>query len=167
LKVVVGSANLVKVRAVKEALEELGIEAEVEALEVPSGVPPLPVGEEVFRGAENRASAAAERGDVGVGLESGLFLLNGKLFMISVAAVKAEGLHFGLSPGFELPESWAPKVLKDTSEFYKMMEAYGGRELGKGKGLVGVLTKGVVTRKDFCKMAVIMAFSKAFNEVWR
>lgn len=163
----VGSSNPVKVMAIKEALKELGVEAEVVSEEVPSGVPSIPLNEEVFEGARNRAEGAARRGDVGVGPESGLFLLNGKLFMISVVAVKYKGLHFGLSPGFQLPESWAEKILKDRNAFFEMMKEFGGLDLGKRGGLVGVLTKGTVMRKDFCKLGAVMAFSKAFNDEWR
>ncbi|NPA84790.1 MAG: DUF84 family protein [Crenarchaeota archaeon] len=167
MRVVVGSSNPVKVGAVEDALRELGIEAELASAEVPSGVHSIPFGEEIFEGAKRRAEGASELGDVGVGPESGLIEMNGKLFMVSVVAVKHEGLHFGLSPGFELPERWAERIRRDRNEFFKMMEEFGGLELGRRGGLVGVLTKGAVTRRQFCKMGAVMALSKAFNERWR
>ena len=167
MRVVVGTTNPVKLKAVEEALEELSIEAEVIPKEVDSGVPPVPLNDEVFEGAANRASVAGE-GELGVGPESGLMQLHGRLFMVSVVAVKYEGkLHFGLSPGFELPERWSERVLRDRSEFFKMMEEMGGKDLGRRGGLESVLTNGVMVRKDFCKAGVIMALSKALNAVWR
>jgi inosine/xanthosine triphosphatase len=167
LKVAVGSTNPVKVNAVKEALKELGIRAEVVGLEVPSGVHSIPFNDEVFEGAKRRAEGAAKVGDVGVGPESGLVELDGKLFMVSVVAVKYGGLHFGLSPGFQIPESWAERIRRDRNEFFNMMKEFGGLDLGRRGGLVSILTKGVVTRTQFCKMGAIMALSKAFNEAWR
>ena len=55
MKSVVGSANPVKIAAVRDVFEPYFPGAVVEGIETPSGVPAQPVGEDTFTGAENRA----------------------------------------------------------------------------------------------------------------
>ncbi|WP_075049555.1 DUF84 family protein [Ignicoccus islandicus] len=169
MKVAVGSLNEVKLNAVSKALQEMGIDAIVIPVDVESGVHEIPLNDEIFEGARNRALSAKKRvpADLYIGLESGLVKMYGKTFMVSVAAVlKGESIHYGLSPGFEIPERWAVKIERDRSSFFEFMEEKGGRDLGKRGGLVSVLTSNVITRTEFCKLAVIMAVSKALNEKW-
>ena len=169
MRVAVGSLNEVKVRAVEMALSKLGVEAIVIPVDVKSGVPPIPFGEEVFEGARNRAlnARAMVPADLYLGLESGLFEMNGRLFMMSVSAVLKDGsVHYGLSPGFEIPDRWANRIKGDRNEFFKFMEEKGGRDLGKRGGLVSVLTSNALTRAEFCALSALMALSKALDEEW-
>ena len=169
MKVAVGSLNEVKVKAVENALSKMGVEAIVIPVDVKSGVPPIPFNDEVFEGARNRAlnAKAMVPADLYLGLESGLFEMNDKLFMISVSAVlKGDAIHYGLSPGFQIPDRWAIRIKKDRDEFFKFMEEKGGRDLGKRGGLVSVLTSNVLTRTEFCALSALMALSKALNEKW-
>ena len=57
MRVLVGSANPVKIAAVQDVFEPYFPGAVVEGIETPSGVPAQPVGKETFTGAENRARA--------------------------------------------------------------------------------------------------------------
>ncbi len=169
MRVAVGSLNEVKVNAVREALREIGIEAIVIPVDAKSGVPAIPFNEEVFTGARNRALVAKEMvpADLYVGLESGLFEMNGRLFMISVSAVLKDGrFHYGLSPGFEIPERWAREIRERREAFFEFMEEKGGKDLGRRGGLVSVLTSNLITRTEFCKLSVVMSLSKALNEKW-
>ncbi len=163
--VAVGSENPVKLKAVEEALRKMGIKANVMGKAVPSGVSEIPFEEEVFEGAKNRVRELEKlvKADLYIGLESGIFLYENKLFMQSVAYVKGLGKDaFGLSPGFELPIK-PEEFKKDRKVFFEFMRKF-GEGLGKREGLVGRLTKGIVTRKEFCELAIIMALSKLFNE---
>jgi non-canonical (house-cleaning) NTP pyrophosphatase len=78
LKVVVGSKSEHKLKAVREALDELSIKAEVVSVAAPSGVNEQPVKsperDEVFDGAMNRASLAHEDGEfhLSIGIENGI-----------------------------------------------------------------------------------------------
>ena len=75
VRIVVGSASVLKLDAVHAALEMLGLEGEVVAIEAPSGVPNQPYGRtETLEGAENRARAARDKaeGAYAVGVENGL-----------------------------------------------------------------------------------------------
>ena len=162
--VAVGSENPVKLKAVEGALKKLGLEAKVIGKAVPSGVSEIPFEEEVFEGAKNRVEGLERllRADLYVGLESGIFLYENRLFMQSVAYAKGFGRSsFGLSPGFELPIK-PEEFKKDRKVFFEFMRRF-GEDLGKREGLVGRLTKGIITRREFCELAVIMALSKIFN----
>ena len=59
MRILVGSANPVKIAAVRDVFEPYFPGAEVEGIATPSGVPAQPVGEDTFTGAENRARGAA------------------------------------------------------------------------------------------------------------
>lgn len=70
-----GSTSRLKVAAVRQALGELGIHAEVHAIPVSSGAPAQPVGVQTAIGAKNRALFAQRMspGSWGIGIESGVF----------------------------------------------------------------------------------------------
>lgn len=74
--VYVGSTSEHKLRAVREALDELSIPAEVVGVKTASGVPEQPVkspeNDEILEGASNRAHAAHEPGVIGIGIENGI-----------------------------------------------------------------------------------------------
>jgi inosine/xanthosine triphosphatase len=74
MKVVVGSLSEIKLAAVREAL---GDKAEVEGVDVESGVPPQPVGAaQTLEGARNRAREALKLrpdADMAIGIENGMF----------------------------------------------------------------------------------------------
>lgn len=75
-RIAVGSTNPAKVAASRAVLERAFPQAEVVAVEVPSGVPPQPIGaEETAAGARQRARlalAAVPGAFLGVGLEGGI-----------------------------------------------------------------------------------------------
>ncbi len=49
-----------------------------------------------------------------------------------------------------------------------MDEIYNADQIGKGKGGVGMLTKGVLTRYDMTEQALIMALTMFINgDTWR
>ncbi|UXD21872.1 NTPase [Ignicoccus pacificus DSM 13166] len=167
-RVLVGSTNPVKVRAVERAARDVLGDVEVIGKDVPSGVPAVPVGEEVFVGAENRARGVCEESAICVGPESGLFIMHGRVFMSTVVVVKyGERMRYGLAPGFEMPSDWEERIRENPNEFLRMMvEKFNDPELGRKGGMVGKLTRGIITREDFCYLAALMAFSATFNEAW-
>ncbi len=75
MKIAVGSTNPVKVAAVKSIVSQLWPEAEIQSVDVPTGVSEMPMSdEETITGARNRARAArlAINADLGFGLEGGV-----------------------------------------------------------------------------------------------
>jgi len=168
-RLAVGSTNPVKVKAVKRAAEEILGEVEVVAAPVPSGVSEVPKGEEVFRGAENRAKGVCNMAEVCVGPESGILVIEDKPFMVTVVVVTdGDRFSYGLSPGFEMPEGWKELIKSDPLKLKDMMRTkFKDEELGRKEGMVGRLTKGRLTREGFCYLATLMALSAFFNEEWR
>ena len=118
MRVLVGSANPVKIAAVRDVFEAYFPGAVVEGIEASSGVPAQPVGDETFIGAENRArtllALCAERAlgaEFCVGLEGGIAQYHDRWFAFGAICIAdaAGRLGFGVSPLFELP----PGVVDD------------------------------------------------------
>ena len=79
MKILVGSKNPVKLKAVKETFEMYFDSIEVVGITVESNVPDQPIDEETFKGAENRARSLALindkqklHADFFVGIEGGI-----------------------------------------------------------------------------------------------
>lgn len=75
MRIVVGSASVLKLDAVHAALEMLGLEADVVSIDATSGIPPQPYGRtQTLEGAEHRAreARAAGKGTYAIGIENGL-----------------------------------------------------------------------------------------------
>ena len=124
MRVLVGSANPVKIAAVRDAFEPCFPGAVVEGIETPSGVPAQPVGEDTFTGAENRArtllthnSERALGAEFCVGLEGGMAQYHARWFAFGVICIAdARGrLGFGVSPLFELPPGVVDDLLGGAS----------------------------------------------------
>jgi inosine/xanthosine triphosphatase len=164
-KVIVGSANPVKLETTKEAFQKTFPEEEFEFLtfSAPSLVSDQPMGQpETKQGATNRAEACKleyPNADYFVGLEGGLEKIEGEYWAFAWMCVlgKADTRGFGRTGSFLLP----PKVSELIDQ---------GKELGtatdiafnetnskhKG-GTIGVLTNENITRKDFYRDAMIFA----------
>jgi len=163
----------VKIAAVRDVFEAYFPGAEMEGVEVPSGVPAQPVGEETFTGAENRArellALNTERDlDAGfcVGLEGGIAQYHARWFAFgAICIADATGrLGFGVSPLFELP----PGVVDDLlggSELGHVMDRLAGEHNTKQRGgAVGILTGGRITRRELYAQGVAMALIPFLNE---
>ena len=166
MKVVVGSTNPVKLKAVEEAFQTFfEEELEVVGKEVGSGVVDQPWGEEETRkGARNRAIRSLEKGkgDFGVGLEGGVTEVEGKLFECAWVVVKdrkgKEGLGGGLY--FELPVKVAEKIRQGGELGPIMDELLQEKDVKKKSGAIGVFTKGKLTRKQAYVHLVLQALVK-------
>lgn len=176
--VVVGSNNIVKIQAVEEVLSEWGVSFKViKGIETNSGVSEQPLSlEEMIQGAKNRARAALEHGaenTLGIGIESGLMPALGTTtgYLEATICCFYDGAHLatGLSPGFEVP----PKVLKvvleqgmDLGRACHHNNIGGEPGLGKREGLVGLVTRGHISRKSYTKQAVAMALGQWMHFSW-
>ncbi len=151
LLIAVGSTNPAKTSAVKAVCERAFPGCTVVGVDVPSGVPEQPIGEdETSTGARNRARAALASvpgARMGMGLEGGVdregHLIN------CVAVVTAEGrenLTWGVR--FPLPPKVVARVLKGEELGPVMDEVSGRSESKKHLGAVGILTNGIFTRAE-------------------
>ena len=163
-RVAVGSANPVKLGAVRAVLAWATPGASVEPVTVPSGVPDQPFGDdETIRGARNRARAAREAmdADLGVGLEGGV--VDGPGGMRSCAwcvVVHRDGREgVGGSLAMPLPDAVAA-MIRDGMELGHAMDALvAERGTKHGKGAVGILTAGRIDRQGAYEVLVTYAMA--------
>lgn len=170
MKVVVASANPVKLEAVKVAFSQCFDDDFVfEGVSVPSGVSDQPVGsDETRQGALNRvqnAQKAMPDADFYVGLEGGVEWLGDELMVFAWMVVRSgekEGL--ARTGSFSLP----PKIVSLIHEGYELGIADDmvfRRENSKQKnGAVGILTNDLVTRQSYYEQALILALIPFLNK---
>ena len=163
INVHVGSENPVKLTAVKECLEEIpNVSFELKGVDVDTGVDEQPrTFTETIQGAANRANAALQDGDIGIGLEDGIFLIPGteRTYMNICACVITNGeiTHHGCSSAFEYPQDITDLVMSrglDVSEALGAAGYTGNPEIGSAEGAIGILSSGRMIRKDYTKQAV-------------
>lgn len=163
-RVVVGSANPVKARAVRAVISRLIPAAEIEHAEVASGVRDQPWGdEETIRGAIARARAAraATDADLGVGIEGGVVDHGGGVRTCAWAAVvdRNESVHVGGSLAMPLPPMVAELVRSGMELGHAMDVVSGNHDTKRGAGAVGILTRGLVDRQSAYEVIVTYAFA--------
>jgi inosine/xanthosine triphosphatase len=161
--IAVGSRNNIKVAAIRAALDRLYADVVIQDVDVDSGVPAQPWGEnEIMEGAINRAQHALEATDaeLGVGLEAGVIRNNYGYFTNAWCAVCNRRGELSLGGGFnvELP----PVVIR-------ALEA--GLDLGQALdkvpsvhhhsvvGAIGVLTNNILDRRSAYEAIVLCAMA--------
>ena len=169
--IAVGSTNPVKIRAVKNMARKLPLwaGAKIVALEVPSGVPAQPRGDQqTQRGAIQRARAArqAANADWGVGLEGGIIENEfGSMTCAWVAIVDRRGrLGIGGSTNLLLPRQIAARLKRGVELGDAMDEFAQLRGVKRKMGAIGVLTKGLFDRRRSYEFMVALA---AARFLWR
>jgi non-canonical (house-cleaning) NTP pyrophosphatase len=149
------------------AIETLG-------LEVPSGVRHTPLSrEDTMLGARQRAETlvriAREKGEhwkFFVGLEGGIDIVNvapDRLALLQNWAYVTDGAgpgSFGQSGSVALPGPLARRVVDEGVELSDAIDEYAGkRGIRDGEGAWGILTDGLITRRDAFRIAVVNAFA--------
>jgi len=173
MKIVVGSMNPVKIDAVKEIIKDYDFlaGAEVAGAPVSSEVLHQPLSlEETIRGAKNRARNSFADCDYGVGLESGIIQVPHTKtgYMDTTACAIFDGQEFavGLSCCFEYPIKMTKMVLERNIEIDDAAYELGianDNHIGETEGMIGWLTKGRMTRKDYTKQALKTALIQLEN----
>lgn len=172
MKILIGSCNPVKIGATRVAFERYFGDVTVEGLDVPSGVPAQPVGDDTFAGAENRARAllALNRAQgMGaayvVGIEGGIAQAHGRWYGFGAACVAdaAGRLGFGISPQFELPRDITDELLAGAELGDVIDRLTGQANTRQGQGAVGYFTRGRVDRQTLVLQGVIMALIPFLN----
>jgi len=164
MRINIGSKNQVKVDAVREILQDYHYlkDAEIIVVEVQSEVYKQPKSfKEVISGAINRARNAFLDCDYSFGIESGLMAVpNTKTgFMdVCVCAISdGKEYHLGLSSAWEAPKEVTDYMLNDGLDMNEAAYKAGltkNREVGSAEGLIGIMTKGRLTRKEYTKEAI-------------
>ncbi len=169
MHIMLGSQNPVKFQAVQEVMATIPLfaQAVIQPVDVESGVSRQPRGlEETILGAGHRAKKAFLQGDLGIGLESGIIDVTQTRtgFMNLTACVIFDGTtaFTGLGPAFELPYEVTSKVIDEGLELSSAVQASGMSDnprIGYDQGIIGLMTKGRVTRMEYIKPAVLMALA--------
>ncbi|GGL42419.1 DUF84 family protein [Sporolactobacillus putidus] len=150
----VGTKNPAKIEAVARMIAFCGLNAEVRSFDVPSGVSAMPMSDhETRQGAMNRARAVLEKDSgvsVGIGLEGGVSLLGGEMFLCNwgAAADRSGKIITAGGARIKLPEILAEGVRKGR-ELGDIADEYAHQEnVRKHGGTIGILTENRVTRSD-------------------
>jgi len=176
--IAVGSTNKAKVLAVKEVLLDSVYFSKVKVIEfsVSSDVSDQPISlQETIQGAKNRAKNAFEKCDCkySFGIESGLMeasgTASGYLHVSACCIYDGINYHTGLSTGFEIPPQILELILNkkmDLSQACLHSGISSNTKIGSTEGLIGVLTKGKIDRKEYSKQCVIAAVLQLENYEW-
>ncbi len=159
VEVAVATSNPMKIRAVERVFNRF-YEARVKPVHIDHGVPEQPVGVQVYEGAYRRAVLALETAgaDFGVGIEAGPIKVDPVGYLEGQIAVVAssEGIGVGVSPLFMLPDDVLERVVQgvELSEAFRHKRSH---DVGESIGIVGIVTRGAVTRQDLTEAALAMA----------
>ena len=175
MKVVVASANPVKVRAVRAAFERYfpDQDLDVTSASVPSGVSEQPeTDDETRTGARNRAAnaAAAEPdADYWVGLEGGVDRYDGELMAFAWMAVRGRNGLVSDARSLTLPLPQAVRALVDSGLELgdandRVFATVNSKQAG---GAYGLLTEGRETRESIYIQTVMMALMPFTNELYQ
>ena len=168
-RVAVASMNNVKFRAVSSVFVDiLGVRPhQIEQVRVKSGVSEQPKSlDEIMQGAQNRARNAynSDKFSLAVGIENGIvpamMLASGYLELAHCAIYDGERFYSGQSSAFEVPRKVAALMLEKGYDMNRAVLEAGfsdDPELGKGEGIIGLLTNGRVDRTRQTIQAVEMA----------
>jgi len=164
MKIKIGSKNEVKVNAVKEIIKDYPhLEgAMIDGVEVSSGVGDQPKSlEETVQGAMNRARGAFENCKYSFGIESGLMVVpktkTGFMDVCVCAIFDGKEYYLGLSSAWEPPKEVAHYMVSDGLDMNQATFKAGltkDPKIGSAQGLIGVMTKGRLIRKEYTKEAI-------------
>ncbi len=164
MNIKVGSTNRVKVEALREILQDYAHlkEATVFAIETSSGVSEQPKSlEETVKGSINRARNSFEDCRYSFGIESGLMEVpntkSGFMDVCVCAIFDGKEYHLGLSSAWEAPRQVVHHMLNDGLDMNQAAFRAGftkNLEVGSAEGLVGIMTRGRLTRKEYTKEAI-------------
>lgn len=165
-----GSTNPVKIGAVRAVLGAVAPLAVVQGLNVASGVPEQPVGDEqTIRGALARAIAAREAldADLGVGIEGGVVEQpDGSMRTCAWAAIVSRDGRQGVGGSLcvPLPPAVAGLIRGGMELGHAMDRLIGEHDTKRGKGAVGILTRGLVDRQRAYEVLVSYALAPFLSE---
>jgi inosine/xanthosine triphosphatase len=173
MKIIVGSKNKAKVEAAEDMLKEYPhfAEASIEGIDVSSDVSDQPKSlEETIHGAMNRARNAFKECDYSIGLESGLMKVpetkTGYMDVCVCAIYDGREFHLGLSSAWEYPKLFEPILNQnlDMSAAGNYIGLTNNPSIGAAEGVIGILTKGRLNRKEYTQQALRTALINLEND---
>jgi len=168
--VAVGSTNPTKLNPVRSVFQKHFKNVTVKGISVPSSVREQPLSDdEMYQGALARAKGALEHiknADYGVGIEGGIHKFSYGWFERSLIIIinRNGDIGIGASGGLALPDKVISRIQKGKTLEEAVDELFGTKKIGKGIGMFGVFTKGVVTRTSGVKHGVAFALARFLHE---
>ncbi|MBM6616398.1 DUF84 family protein [Bacillus suaedaesalsae] len=147
--IAIGSKNFAKVEAVRAIFKNDGIVS----VSVPSDVSDQPFSdEETMKGALNRANNALREAKttIGIGLEGGVLQMENGIYLCNWGALVDESGYCAVASGakIKLPNEIGEELLKGR-ELGPIMDDFAKmKNVRKLEGAVGVLTNGIINRKE-------------------
>lgn len=168
-----GTSNTIKIEAVKETFSHFYDNIKVISVSI-ENLPPQPITlSSTVNGAVKRARIALQKiadAELGVGIEAGLMEIPDiKTYLnVQFAAIidRDEKITIGSSPGFQLLSEVTKMVLMERIEVDKAVEfLYGIKDIGEKRGIIDLMTKGAISRKELIRNALIMAIAPRISEI--
>lgn len=156
MKVGIVTRNPSKIRAVEDIFRLAFSDVDVFPSDAESGVPAQPKDGEILQGAINRARAALDENDLGVGIESGVVDINGKMCNTAYCVIidKTGKYSIGSQPLFELPEIFRKEILSGKEFGTVADEYFKTKNIKHEGGAIKVLSNNLISRDDMLKDAV-------------
>ncbi len=171
MRIAIGSANPVKIRAAQTVLAPLYEGAMFIPVEVDSQVRTQPWGDSETRtGAINRARAALNAcdADLSIGFEGGVVETEIGLMLSNWAAVAARNGQIGVGNGggLLLPPEVAHLLLKGVELGAAMDQLTGSHNTKQGEGAAGILTNGLINRQAAYEYTLRTALAPFRSPQW-
>jgi len=174
LSIQAGTDNPTKLSGAGMALKRVfGANFRIRGHEEYSCVNAHPFNDETFTGAKNRAHAAWKRAsgkcDYSLGIESGLFFMNGMHVDITICCVyDGKRETYGTGMGFVIPEWIAKRIRERGSDLSKVMSELAGIDkIGRKGGALGWFSFGKIHRREQVEDSVKCAFVPRLAEAKR
>ena len=163
-RVIIASQNPVKVNASKEGFLQVFSDTsyDFEGIKVASGVSDQPMSsQETYQGAFNRATGAQKSqpdADYWIGIEGGIEKVKGHLEVFAWIVILSNTQQgVAKTASFILPQ----KVSELVKQGYELGTAddmvFRKKDSKKSSGSVGILTNGLIDRKEYYVQAVVLA----------
>ncbi len=169
MRVAAGTANPVKIQAIRNVFSKIFKDVEVISVAVDSKVGSEPFDSDVIKGAVERAKQAYKSDvDLAVGIEAGLFknpyAISGYLDVQYCTIYDGEKITIGCGAGFEYPRKVVERVLREKKEIGAVMEELTGiKDIGETIGSIGYLSRRIVDRIALTEQAILMALIPRLN----
>lgn len=151
IRAAIASKNPAKINAVSSVLANLEWSVDLSAIDAESEVSAQPFSQQETRqGAVNRASNALGDYDFAIGLEGGVYEMEGVLYLCNWGALAARDGRLFTAAGAQipLPEEITAK-LRTGVELGPVMDDYANESgIRHHKGAIGILTDGLVNRGE-------------------
>lgn len=168
MNIAIGSKNPAKIQAISEVFST----DSVSSVDVASQVSAQPLSdEETRRGAMNRAiqCVQSDASDMGIGLEGGVMYMEGQLYLCNwgALAIKDKEIITASGARIALPDEFDHE-LKRGMELGDLMDVYVERkDVRKNDGAIGVLTNGLIKRKEMFVHVVRLLKGQLGNKINR